>query len=97
MSSIKEAAEQFEPTTTKNISELESVSVDLELYEKTFKQGTPDEFTIKVTRIDDVEYRVPITVLADLKAILEKKPGLKEFAVSKSGQGMNTSYTVIPL
>jgi len=32
-----------------------------------------------------------------LKAILEKKPDLKTFSVSKKGQGMNTVYTVIPM
>ena len=47
--------------------------------------------------LDGEDYRVPGKVLGDLKAILEKKPTLKKFAVSKKGTGIQTSYTVIPL
>ena len=95
MTSIKQEAEAYEPTTTRNISELESVSVDIEVYDKTFKQGTPEEFSVKLALIEGEEYRIPLTVLRDLKAILESKPDMKTFRVNKSGQGMGTTYTVI--
>lgn len=97
MKSIKELAQEFEPITTKNITELEKVSVNIQVYDKTIKQGTPDEFKIKVAKIGEQEYKIPLTVIADLKAILDKKPGLEHFAVSKSGSGINTTYTTIPL
>jgi len=35
--------------------------------------------------------------LKSLKAILEENPNLKDFKVKKSGTGMSTEYTVIPL
>ena len=97
MTTIKEASEQYEPATTKNISELAFVSVDLDIYEKTFKEGTDDEFTIKAVMINGEEYRIPNSVLKDLKEIMIKKPELKEFSVSKTGEGLKTSYTVVPL
>ena len=97
MANIMEMAQSYETTTTHNIAELDVVSTSLEVKEKTFKEGTDEEFTIFVVNIDGIDYRVPKTVLADLKAILKKKPELTEFAVSKSGEGLGTTYTVIPL
>jgi hypothetical protein len=38
-----------------------------------------------------------MSVIADLKAILEKNPTMQKFSVSKKGTGLQTRYTVIPL
>ena len=97
MGNLKEEIEKYEPTSIKNIADLESVPVSVEMEERTYKEGTPDAFTVKVAIVDGEAYRVPIPVIADLKAILEKKPELTHFAVTKNGQGLNTTYTVIPL
>jgi len=58
MTTIKEAAQLYEAKQTKNISELEVVRTDLEIREEVFKEGTPDEFRVNVTTIDNEEYRV---------------------------------------
>ena len=97
MSSIKESAKNFVSKQTKNIAELKSVEVDLVLLEGKGKTKDGDEFVYKYIEVDGDEYRVPDKVLKDLKAILEKKPSLKTFSVSKQGQGLNTAYTVIPM
>jgi len=97
MTNLKKLAEEYEPTTTNNISELSVVNVDIDVTERICKEGTPDQFKMLVTNIDGVDYRVPYTVLANLNAILLKKPDLKQFAVSKAGSGLGTTYTVIPL
>ena len=97
MTSIKEQAKAYEPQQTKNISELDQVSVNLELQTETYKEGTPDEFSVNVTEIDGEKYRVPVSVLAQLKEILEEKPEMEYFKVRRSGEGMNTKYTVIAL
>lgn len=47
--------------------------------------------------VDGEDYRMPTSVLKNLKAILVEKPELKEFKVSKSGEGLKTAYTVITL
>jgi hypothetical protein len=97
MASIKESAKNYESKQTKNIAELQSVSVDLAVLEGTGKDKDQKEFKYRYIEVDGEEYRVPDQVLKDLKAILEKKPTLKTFSVSKQGQGFNTKYTVIPL
>lgn len=97
MASIKEEAKAYEPQHTRNIAELAEVSTAQELEDRNGidKQGNP--FKYKVVVVDGEEYRVPGKVIGDIKAILEKKPELKTFSVSKKGQGLNTTYTVIPL
>jgi len=97
MASLKESAEMYEPPTTKNIADLQEVNVDLQLEARTGKNEANEEFAYNVIIVDGEEYRVPNSVLNNLKAILKKKPTLKTFSVSKTGQGMNTKYTVIPL
>ena len=47
--------------------------------------------------IDGEDYRVPVSVLKSLKAILEARPEVKNIKVSKTGEGLKTEYTVIPL
>jgi len=97
MASLKEEAQEYEPTQTKNIADLEVVSVDLETEERTgtTKEGKP--FSYKVVVIDNEEYRVPVSVLKSIKAILVEKPNLKTVKVVKQGSGLETEYTVIPL
>lgn len=95
--SLRESAKDYVPQTTKNIAELQVVSADLVLFdgEGTDKEGKP--FAYKYIEVDGEEYRVPGKVIGDLKAILEKKPTLKTFSVTKKGEGLKTQYTVIPL
>jgi len=97
MVSLKESAIAYESTTTKNIADLEEVDVSLVIEDRTGKNDAGEEFKYKIITVDKEEYRVPNSVLNNLKAILEKKPDLKKFTVSKTGQGMNTKYTVIPI
>jgi hypothetical protein len=75
---------------------LEVVRTDIDVTDETFGEGE-DSFTLKVATIGDEKYRIPVSVLKNLKSILEVKPNLKTFRVKKSGSGMNTEYTVIPL
>ena len=97
MASLKESAKAYEPPTTKNIADLEVVDIELQLEDRTGINDKGDEFSYKVIIVEGEEYRVPNSVLNNLKAILEKKPDLKKFSVSKTGTGMNTKYTVIPI
>lgn len=95
--SIKDSAKSYIPKSVKNIADLKSVSVDLILFDTTQKDQDGVDFSYNYIEDNGEKYRVPDTVLKDLKAILEKKPALKTFAVSKQGEGRNTKYTVIPL
>ena len=97
MGNIMDEAKAYEPPKTKNIADLEVVRVDVDIKEETFNDKDGEPFTIKYIEVDGEKYRVPISVLKQLKAILEAKPDLKTFKVAKSGEGMNTEYTTIPL
>jgi hypothetical protein len=101
---LNEFVTSFEPPSkTKNIAELKEVACDINLIDDVF------EFTDKITKqvknvkqkvimVDGVKYRVPSSVIAQLKVILEDNPSCKKFKVKKSGNTMDdTRYLVIPL
>ena len=97
MTTLKEFAEAYEPSKTKNIAELEVVSVSQNIQKETRKNKDGEDYTISFIVVDNEEYRVPSSVVEQLKTILEAKPDLKTFKVTKKGEGMNTKYTVIQL
>ena len=102
MAKISDAAKEYEPSTkTKNIADLDKVSTDLELVDDSFEFTKGDETKTvnqKVIIVNDEKYRVPVTVIQQLKVLLEDNPSLKEFKVKKSGTTKDdTRYQVIPL
>lgn len=92
MTSLKETAQDYSSTQILNIADLEIVNVDLDVMEE-----TECEFPYKYIIVDGNKYRVPSSVLLNLKALLEDNPKMTKFKVKKTGEGMNTSYTVVPL
>ena len=102
MANISDYAKDYvSAATTKNIAELQSVSTDLELIDDEFeftKNGETKTVKQKVIVVDDEQYRCPITVIQQLKVILEDNPALKKFKVKKTGTTKDdTRYVVIPL
>jgi ATP:corrinoid adenosyltransferase len=98
MGTIKEEALSYEPEVFRNISELKKVPVDAEVQdlEGTKKDGTT--FKYKAIVLDEIEYRIPKTVLKDLRVVLEDNEKIKFFKVVRTGTDKeNTKYTVIPL
>lgn len=97
MKTIRDEAKGYEPKpTTKNISELQSISTDLVVEDDSFEYEGK-EVKQKVIVVNGERFRVPVSVLRDLKVILEDNPNLKNFKVKRTGQQMETRYTVIPL
>ncbi len=100
MAKLKEEAETYS-SGPKNIAELNEVPVDLDVEEERFEytddNGETKHGTNKIVFVDEEKYRVPKSVLKQLKVILEDNPELEKFKVKKSGQGLNTDYTVIPV
>ena len=92
MATLKETAKTYESPQTKNIADLDVVPVDLEL-----KEEKEVEYPYSYVMVDGERYRVPASVLKTLKEILSEKPEIKHIKVKKSGEGMKTAYTVIPL
>ena len=103
MTNLKEFAKEYEPpTTTKNIADLKEVSTDLDLVDDEFevvdkKTGETKLIKQKIVIIDNLSYRVPNSVIAQLKIVLEDNPNLKKFKVRKSGTDLDTRYQLIPL
>jgi hypothetical protein len=97
MTNIKETALAYKAPETKNIVKLEIIPVDIELEDKTFTREDESTFKVTVFEFEGEEYRMPKTVLKQLKAQLEANPKLGNFKVTKEGEGMKTVYTVIPL
>ena len=102
MTKINEFAKDYESKATKNIAELAEVSVDLELEDDEFEfsdaDGKVKHVKQKVINLNGESYRVPISVIQQLKVLLEDNPTLKKFKVKKSGVGKeNTRYQVIPV
>lgn len=94
--SLKDYAREFKPEQTKNIADLPEVNVNVELLDGEGIDKDDKPFKYKYIEVNGEKYRVPGVVLGDLKAILEKKPELKTFSVTKKGEGLKTRYTVIP-
>ena len=97
MASLKETAQEYKPQQTKNIAEVEAVSVEQEIKKEVRKNKDNEDYTISFIVLNGEEYRVPNSVLEQLQAILKEKPDMKTFKVTKAGEGLNTKYTVIQL
>ena len=94
---IKQFAKEFEPQQMKNIADLEIVRADIEIHEEVRKNQDEEEYKVIFIIVEGEEYRVPPSVITQLKTLIEEKPDLKTFKVKKSGQGMGTKYQVIAL
>ena len=97
MTSIKDFAKAYEPQKMKLISDLDSVKASMEFTTEIRKDREDKEYTVNFIVVEEVEYRVPISVVEQLKGIIDAKPDLETFKVIKTGTGMNTKYQVIPL
>ena len=101
---LSEFAKDFEPASkTKNIADLKEVGTDLDLIDDEFEVTDKITKQLKVVKqkvivVNNESYRVPNSVIAQLKVILEDNPNCKKFKVKKSGTTMDdTRYQVIPL
>jgi len=97
MNNIKNMAKDVIVKETGNIAELDSVSTALLVLERTGTNTDGEEYSYNVIVVDRKDYRIPLSVLQQLKSILEVKPNLEFFKVSRIGTGMQTKYQVIPL
>lgn len=98
MPTLSEFAKTYSPETTKNISDLKEVSTSLALEDREGTDKNGNTFKCKVIAVDGIYYRVPSSVIGNLKAILDKKPSMTKFSVARQGKTKDdTKYTVIPL
>ena len=94
MATFKETAKAYEPKQTLNIADLDRVDLSFPIEERTGTDQEGKEFEYKVMIANGQEYRVPNTVLEEVKKILELKEEVKFVKVNKSGSGLATRYAV---
>ena len=93
MTTIKEAANQHKSkSSVRNITELKGIDVNCVIFEE-----NEVDYPYKYIEENGERYKITNSVLSNLKALLETRPNLKRFQVTKSGKGMDTKYFVIPL
>lgn len=98
MTTIKEAAQAYEPKQTKNIADLKRINATEIILHKVVDEGKSTQWEYNYVEIDDVEYRVPDSVLKQLKIHVAANSDFTHFQVVKEGTGKTgTTYTVVPL
>lgn len=98
MTSVIEAAKVYEPKSSKTVADLPQFDVTQDMFDETRANDDGTKSTYKVIVVNGEKYRVPYTVLADIKEIYKIKSDLKYVKVTKSGSGKTgTKYTTIPM
>lgn len=95
MASLKEEAENYVAKKTKNIADLDIVPVNLDVQEETATDKDGKDFTYKYITVDSESYRVPNTVLDEMKTMIKENPKLEFIKVIKEGEGLGTRYKVV--
>ena len=99
---LKELAQKQEIRTFKKIEEFKAINVNNEITERTCMTKEGKEFNIFEISLynEDTDatdnVRVPKSVVFGLQVLLKDNPHLEYFKVVRTGQGMNTRYTVLP-
>jgi hypothetical protein len=94
MANLKETALAYTPKQTLNVTDLDRVDLTLPMEDRTGTDAEGKEFGYKVLVIDEQEFRVPNSVIEEIKKILKLKPEVGFVKVTKSGSGLSTRYSV---
>lgn len=89
---LRDEAQEYEPEKLGNVADLEVIPADIPI------KVEPDaEFPYKYVEVEGKRYRIPNQVINQVKSILAVNPKTLKFSVKKTGQGIHTNYTTIPL
>lgn len=92
MTSLKEEAENYKPTTIKNVADLEYVDISMQVLSE-----NECEFPYKYILSNGERYKINNSVIADINGLLLNSPGFTKFKIVKKGEGMKTKYQTIPI
>lgn len=92
MAKLGQEAQAYEARQIKSVADLPFITVEMEV-----KEDSEAEFPYKYIEIEEERYKVPTSVIAAIKDILADNSSVKRFKVKKSGEGLKTKYTVIPI
>jgi len=94
LTTLKDTALQYKPDTLGNISELASVPVSMEVHEEEAVNQDGKPYSFKYIIVNEQRYRVPKPVIEQLQTIIQLKPEVSLFKVTKTGTGLGTKYKV---
>lgn len=94
MTTLKESAQDYVPKRTLNVTDLDKVDLSFDVEDRSGTNSEGKDFQYKVIVVNSQEYRVPATVLEEIKKIIKIKPEAKFVKVTSTGSGLNTSYSV---
>ena len=103
LGSIKDLALQHKERTFKKIEEYQRIHVDNQITRRICITSEGKEFEIKEMQLFNEDtgtkegVRIPNSVIAGLKILLQDNPNLEYFRVVRTGEGLNTKYTVLPV
>lgn len=97
MTTLKEFAKTYEAKKTKNIAELSSVPIDLELHEESGKDKDGKSYSYQYIELNELKYRVPASVIEQIQSIIKSRPTCTKVKVEAKGTGMNTKYNTVPI
>lgn len=91
---LKETATDYIPKRTLNVTDLDRVDLSFPVEDRTGTDKDGKKFDYKVIVANSQEFRVPATVLEEIKKILKLKPEAKFVKATSTGSGLNTVYSV---
>jgi len=94
MSTLKEEALVYEQKRTLNITDLDKVDLSFPIEGRSSEDKEGKPYSYKVMVVNGQEYRVPYTVLEEIKKMLALKADLAFVKVTKTGEGKATKYSV---
>lgn len=92
MATLKDAAMAY--SGGKEITELEKVPTDAQIYEASFKNKSGQDIKYVYIELNGSKYNIKAAALGKIKEILLVRPQTKFIKVNKGSDGQ---YTVIPL
>jgi len=103
LGTIKDLALQHQEKTFKRIEDYPKIHVGNQITKRTCVTSEGKEFDIKEMFLYNEDtgtkegVRIPNSVIGGLKILLQDNPNLEYFRVIRTGVGMDTRYTVLPV
>jgi hypothetical protein len=85
MPTLKEFASTY--SGKKDITDVKRIPVETQVNSGTFKNSDGKDMPFNYFEIDSYKYTIKAKVLAQIKYLLEQKPNIKAFKVSKAPNG----------
>jgi len=93
MTTLKDEALAYELQRTLNVAELPKIPIDTEIFEKIGEDEDGKSYSFRYITLNGQQYRIPKTVLDQVKTILKLRPEIKFVKVDRTGIGKATRYT----